>query len=557
MRPRLVWAAVFTTAFILTLVVIVGPHDFAWSHGFMLGGSGATNVNGHPLALGDHLQGTYYMWLWWHGLLTGHLPFVDPFQFAMTGHHVLALAGWPLVLVFIPFTAIAGPVAAFNAVIVASFLATAVCTYLLARRLGVTSAGATIASLAFAFAPFRLIQAGHFGTYLGFFPPLILYLADRALRDERHNVRWAWGCVLAYISMIAGGELHIVLYSTAIFVTFVAVRCIGVPRERLRALLPVAVVLAVCSALALGVVYREILTPASKNPNAVNINLAPSYAPRIANLFHPRHGTEQYDYPGITIALLAFIAFIASLRSAKYRILALWLVALIAIAYIVAMAPAWGPAFRVFKQLPLSGFIRVPGRILLISSLAFALLAGIGVSVLEHKWSPWVVLPIVFVLVVADVHLAAGAFVYTTAGHDELASVPKDAAVMDLPPFPPFHHGSSRYMLDLTRHPGPRANGYDVLAPDVVWQEQAKTWPLAHLPVDPCVWKQLSSQMRFRYTAVHADLFGPPPFWPIAGQPPVTAAALVAALDTTPGFHRLSTVDATTVYRIAPAELRC
>ncbi len=547
--------AVFSVA----LALIVGPHNFAWSHGFMLGGSGPVNVNGHPLALGDHVQVTYYLWLWWDGIVHGHLPFVDPYQFVLTGHRTVIVLGWPLVLLFVPVTAIAGPVAAFNATVVVGFFASAVCAYLLARALGISRAGGLVAALAYAFAPWRLVQSGHIGTYLGFLPPLILYLAERALRSERDNRRWAWGCAAAYVSLAASGDLHTTLYTTPLLVTFVIVRAIGVPRERLRSLLLPAVVLVAGSAFVLGAQYEFLLAHESHNPNAVNINLAPGYAPRISGLFHPRHGSEQYDYPGAVIALLAVLGAIGAFITKRTRALSVWLVAVIGIAYVVAFAPAFAPAFKLMKALPLTGFIRVPGRDLVVAVLALALLAGFGISVLERRWSAWFVLPIALVLLVADVNLASGSFTYTSAGDNVLAAVPKNAAVMDLPPFPPWHHGGSRYMLDLTRHPGARASGYNVLVPDDVWNAQQQTWTLATVPVDACAWKRLATHMGFRYTAVHADLFGPPPYWPIAemASHPVTSAALVKALDGTPGFHLVSSVDDTTVYHIVPAELHC
>lgn len=114
-------------------------------------------------------------------------------------------------------------------------------------------------------------------------------------------------------------------------------------------------------------------------------------------------------------------------------------------------------------------------------------------------------------------------------------------------------------MLDLMRHPGPRAHGYNVLAPDPIWAGQQKTWVLAKLPVDACAWKRLATDMHFRYTAVHGDLFGPPPFWPITQMQafPVTGEGMDAALAKTPGFHKISSIDDTVVFRITPSELRC
>ena len=556
---RPVWAAIFLGLFALAFIAVVGPSDFAWTHGFMINGGGASAVGGHPLALGDHLQSTYYMWLWWHSMTTGsHLPWSDPYQFALTGHHVLAVAGWPLVLVFLPVMAIAGPIAAFNTVVIASFVATAICMYLLARQLGFSRVASTVASLAFAFAPFRLIQLGHFGTLVGFFPPLILYLADKAIRGTEHNARWAWGCAVAFVSLVASGELHLVLYVGPLFVTFVAVRAIGVPRERLRALVPAGAALIVVSAVVLGAIYHFVLSPSSDAPNGVSVEFAQHYAPRIANFFHPTTGGEQYDYPGVVIVLLGALAVISVFVQSTKRRLLIWAICVVGVSYLVALLPGWGPAFNLMRQLPMTGFIRVPGRILIDAAVGLALLAGFGAQILERRWRGFVLLPLIGVLLIADVHLASGGFKYTTAGSDVESALPVDAPVMDLPPFQPGHFGASRYMLDIVRHPADRANGYDVLAPKEVWEAVAQEYDLTKLPVDVCRWKRLTTNMHFTYVAVHADLFGTFPYWPEA-RPHLapTAAALNDALVHTPGFHQVSTIDDVTVFRVDPAALRC
>jgi hypothetical protein len=554
------FGAVFAAAFSVALIVIVGPHDFAWSHRFMLGGSGARNVNGEPLALGDHLQSMYYMWLWFHSLVSHpHIPMIDPFQFVLTGHRTYILLGWPLVLLYVPVTAFAGPIAAFNAVVVVSFLATAVCTYLLARALSLSPAAATVAAFAYAFAPWRLVQVGHVGTYLGFLPPLILYLAERALRGESRNVMWGWACAAAYVSLVGSGDLHTTLYTTPVLVTFVIIRGIGVPRERLRRLVVPAAAMVVISAAGLGLIYQYLLGPSSSAPNGISIDAAPGYAPRLSNLLHPRFATERYDYPGIVVALLAVLASIDAVLRPKHRRLIVWLVAVVGVAYVVALAPGFTPTFALIKKLPFAGFVRVPGRILGIGMLGLALLAGFGARIFERRWAGSIVATIAVVLVVAESHLAAAGFSYTSAGDDVLAAVPGNAAVLDLPPFEPGHYAGSRYMLDLVRHPGPRVDGYNVLVPADVWTEQHKTWALTSVPLDRCAWRDLTSQMHFAYVAIHGDLFGPPPFWPLDTRfhYATSAAELENAMDGAPGLHRISLIDDTAVYRIDPSRLRC
>jgi hypothetical protein len=54
-----------------------------------------------------------------------------------------------------------GPVAAYNWLVLLSFPLSAVAAFLLARYLGLSSAGATVAAMAYAFSPFHLAQAAY------------------------------------------------------------------------------------------------------------------------------------------------------------------------------------------------------------------------------------------------------------------------------------------------------------------------------------------------------------------------------------------------------------
>jgi hypothetical protein len=566
-RRRLVWGAVFAAAVIGGILTIIEPSDLAWTRGFMWAGSGNAIGTRPGIALGDHLQTAYYLWLWAHGLVSGHFPWTDPFQFALTGQTTLQVLGWPLVVLTMPVTAIAGPIAAYNAAVICGLLASAGCTYLLLRALDIPRPAAMVGGFAFAFAPFRLVQSGHTGAMLGFLLPLLLYTAERALRGRAAGRAWAWGCVATYLSVIASGELHFVMYGTVLFATFVVVRCFGVPRDRLRSLVLPAGVLLGAAAVLMTLIYGFVLSPSGRG--GVAINAATYYAPRVANLLTRTKPSERYAYPGLAIAILAVAGLLTALRDASRRKAAVWAACVVAGSYVLAIAPSTR-LFGLYKLIPFVGFVRVPGRILVLATVALAVLAGYGAAWMLRARRGVLAIVLVLAAIVMDAHGAAPGFKYTRAGANVLAAVPRGAPVLDLPPFPTDHHGASRYMLDLLRNPGPRVGGYDVLAPSSVQEAQRRSMSLTRVPVDPCDWRRAVDRFHFRYVAVHTDLFGVGALWPTAGPEPgyisgfrgtkiyaVSPGQLTGALDRTRGFHRVSDIDGTVVYRVGAAELAC
>ena len=137
---------------------------------------GLTVAATHPLVwhLSTHHAGEssgdarIYVWnLWWvkTALLQLHTdPLQTDFIFYPTGIglalHTLALLHG---LVFIPLSRVAGDVAAANLILLATFIASALGAYALARRLGAGAHGAFLAGIAFAFCPYRLARLdGHY-----------------------------------------------------------------------------------------------------------------------------------------------------------------------------------------------------------------------------------------------------------------------------------------------------------------------------------------------------------------------------------------------------------
>jgi hypothetical protein len=124
--------------------------------------------------------------------------------------------------------------------------------------------------------------------------------------------------------------------------------------------------------------------------------------------------------------------------------------------------------------------------------------------------------------------------------------------------------------LDLTRNPGPRVDGYDVLAPPQIIDSQLKVIDLTRVPPVPCDWQRDQRLFGFQYVAVHPDLFGDPPLWPASGKRPglyasfgdvklwpTTGEKLIQNLDQMRGFHRVSSIEGVVVFKIVPRELPC
>jgi hypothetical protein len=560
-RPNVAWAILYCIVVLAGLAALVDLGDLGWARSFMIGAHGR-------LTLGDHLQVAYYMWLWWHSLATfAHAPWADVFQFALTGHTTIQASGWPLVLVSVPIQAVAGPIAAYNAVFYASFIAAAGFTFLLARALGAPRAAAAVAGFAFAFAPFRLVQSSHANSLLAFLLPLMLYFAERAIRGPGRARPWGWACAATYISIVASGELHLALFASGLLPLFVVVRAIGTSRERLRALVVPAVAAVGASAFVVLLVDVFVLRPGAREVTSASEILI--YTPRLGNLYDRLKPSERYAYPGLATFALAVIGFARTLGNRTYRLLGLWLACVTVGVYLFALSPGWRLGFAVYRRIPYVGLMRDPGRILIVAALCLAVLAGFALAGLRRSPVAWFAAAVVMAAMIFDVRGLSPLFNRARAGDNVLAAVPAGAPVLDLPPFPPYHHGSSRYMLDLMRRAGPRVGGYDVLAPESIREKQARTASLTRVPPVACEWRDAQREFGFQYVAVHPDLFSKPPLWPSAGGPgrypafgplriwPASGEKLIQSLDRTAGFRRVSSIEGVAVYRIDPADLAC
>jgi hypothetical protein len=272
--------------------------------------------------------------------------------------------------------------------------------YLLARELGLRPGGAAVAGAAFAFAPFRLEQDGHMQVIASGGIPLALAFGVRGYRLRRPGWVVAGSAVAAWqlsIGFTLGLPFAYLLAAVAAIGAIVWLRR-GRPRlDRGLALATVAgAVLFAAVGFALSRPYLRVADAhpaARRTPATVEAYSGPPWIFLVApdeNLIWGgataplRDGLENIPektlFPGLVILGLA----IAGLSSAA---LPRWLrqglgagvvaVSILALGFRAGGGLLW-PYRIVYDVLPGWQAIRVPGRLVTLSSLGLALLAGAG-----------------------------------------------------------------------------------------------------------------------------------------------------------------------------------
>ncbi len=556
--PALRWGAIYTVVILAGIAYVFGWSNLVWEGGFMSSVRGAT--------VGDHVQLTYYLWLWWDAITTwSHLPWLDAYQFAGTGHLTHQPFGWPLVLVSLPVHAVFGPVAAFNAVFYSAFIAAAGSTYAWVRKVGVPVAGAAVAGIVFAFAPFRLAQRWHINSLLAFLLPLTLYFIECALRGSDKRSRLAgWAAAASLISLAASGEMHLVTYFVPTAIVYAVVRSRGVDRQRLRKLVRPALV-GLLGVIALGVTIVGLVHNPSERASQDMAGVAANYAPRLANLITSDHVGERTAYPGLVTGLLAIVGIWVLRKRAELRRFLWFMLVLLVGAYVLALIPAAGGiGIRLYEWMPVISEIRVPGRILILAVLALSALAGFGASRLLSGRRP-AMLIVGAVLIAALIWDSSSLTRFNPSARVDpylLEGVEEGASVMDMPTYGSTDAMGSRYMFQIISNPGPRVGGYSVFATTPANVDQRLTSQLPHTPIKDCEWAEAASENTFKYVAVHQVLFSdyPSPADAQYGRPPVwlgSGRELVRSLDGHPAFARVSATEDVVVYRFDSSKLRC
>ncbi len=282
--------------------------------------------------------------------------------------------------------------------------------YLLARELGLGRVGAAAAGAAFAYAPYRVTEAGHLHVISSGGIPLALFLLVRGYRRSSRALvlaGWlvsAWQVSLGFTLGLQYAYLLLVLALVALVYWWRA----GRP-ELPRRLLAVTCI----GAVALGAVTvyqaRPYLQVAHDYPTAKrtikevkNYSAGPAallaassenrvWGGATAGMRAKVHSkNESVFFPGGVVLVLALIGLGAPQYPRRLRI---GLVVGIVVCSILALG--WGlsgsgyPYRLLYDYAPGWDGVRVPGRVFTVATLFYALLAGAGAQLLARLAGAW------------------------------------------------------------------------------------------------------------------------------------------------------------------------
>lgn len=333
--------------------------------------------------------------------LSGQIPLWNPY--VRSGFPLLAEthAGGlypPLLLYMLPIPAYR----ALTLYVALHLLLAAISTYLLARLLGISRAGAAIGGLSFGFGGFLMAQIPNLNVMLGgAWLPLIFFCLLYALHTRRLKVAILSGIPLALQILAAQPQLVfytlVLLGGYMLYRTGQMIRISGraaIPYRRIAAEWGLLAVMGIVGVLlsapqwlstwelshlsprATGLLYEKMIEYSLPPPQWLNLALPLAFGNNLATHYVGLSGNfeETYIYAGILPLLLAFFSW--PVRR-KPLVIFLWLA--LVVAAIWAMG-GYTPFYWPLQYIPGFNFFRVPARWVLIVNLALALLAGRGLD---------------------------------------------------------------------------------------------------------------------------------------------------------------------------------
>jgi hypothetical protein len=416
-------------------------------------------------AAGDHLQTVYRFWLSGHQLFDGGAPWRDPYSFQPLVEPQVALGGWPFGVPFYPLDALAGPVVAWNTLLLAGIVAAGLLTYAWLRCLQLQEVPAALGGLAFAIAPYRLEQSGgHLLGWIAVLIPLALLACERS--RSAHSARRAhwWGALaaVALVSIPLSGQLHLALGAIPFALAYAAVR-FG----------PVTFGWVLAGALAatgIGLAIRYTLIAGSIEAGGRSLDEVRMFEADWLDLLSrwERNGSEQFVYLGWLTPALALLGLVLLRRR---RSLAIVLGLAVLVPALLAVGTHLPTYSLLWDALPPFRFPRVPERLLPIANLALAALAAVGAArILALRRAP-VVAAVLVALVAADLAVqplrASPADPGNAAYGEGLQRVP--GRTLELPLFEPGIHYGSVYNYYTLQGRRERPGGYSTLAPPIAF----------------------------------------------------------------------------------------
>jgi hypothetical protein len=451
-------------------------------------------------AAGDHLQSGYALWLFGHQLARGAAPWLDPYSFRPVADSVLNLQGWLFGVPYWPLAAAFGPVVAWNAFVLLSYVLAGglACAWL--RELGLARAAALVGGLAFAIAPYRVGQTtGHLLGPVSALLPLALFSFERALKLVSLTKRSAWLAVagLALVAIPLSGQVHLALGAVPLFLAYALVR------TRDRRLL-VGAGLAAAGAVAAGLLVREAVLVDSIAAGGRSLGAVAFYSADWRDLVtrDVRNGIERYVFLGWATPLLAAVGLLMLVRQRRFS-----LAGLLAFAAVVPVVLALGtrlPTYELlWRALPPFRFPRVPERLMPIACLALAALVAFA---LPRVRGPLVAAAAVL-LVVVDLRVSVYGAVAADDGNRAYAALraAPPGRLLELPVFRPERHWGSSYLHYAMQAPRERPGGYSTVAPRAADRLARRLRPLSCGGGERA--PRLLRRLGVRYVALHRGLY--------------------------------------------------
>jgi len=350
--------------------------------------------------LGDPLRTAWQVA--WEGHALTHAP-LRIFQTNAFWPHPDSLAFSDSLIGFAPLGVLGSGVTAalvrYNLLFLLAFALALVSVYLLGRELGLRPAAAAVAGAAFAYAPFRAAEAGHLHVISSGGIALSLFLLLRGYRRGRGRTvlaGWLVGAWQLSLGFTLGLQFS---YLLAVVALVALVLWLRDGRTRLSERVIAASIIGALLFVAVGgLEARPYLKAAREYPSAKRtIAEVERYsAPLQALLATPRENrvwgsitgpvrrelrsqNESVLFPGLTILVLALVGLSAPVlpRALRWALLA-GSAACAVLACGLGLTGAGYPYRILFDHLPGWDAIRTPGRIITMTSLGLALLAGAG-----------------------------------------------------------------------------------------------------------------------------------------------------------------------------------
>jgi 4-amino-4-deoxy-L-arabinose transferase-like glycosyltransferase len=490
----------------------------------------ASNMTGLTRTSGD---GLYSMWnVAWvaHALVTNPFGLFDANIF-YPQPHALAYSEANIVagIVAIPAWLVTGNgYAALNFAVIVAFATSALCMWLLVRRLTGDSAVAAVAAVLFAFCPYVFAHTAHIQLLFSGGIPLSLLALHRVV-DAPSVGRGAWlGIALGVTALACAYYGIFAALMVGYSVLFYAVtRGLWADRQYLMAVATGAVVSIAC-VVPFFIPYLTIQDEGFGRTLAESATYSANAQSYVASSARTHFWMLQLDavrqwprftdvvFPGflalilgLTGLVLAFTNREARSTQRPYREIAVLYGSLGALAFWASFGPAAG-LYAVLFRIPLFAFLRAPVRFGLIVVFALAVMASVGLMLMLARYSARTRASVAAALVIVGIaELNILPFPWQPAlpqssSYDVLAQM-RPGPLAEFPfygerPAFPLH---TQYMAFSAAHWMPLLNGYSDHIPAEFRQEAPI---LASFPSRESF--DVLRRRRIRYMGIHWDMYG-------------------------------------------------